>query len=85
MHQLVRHSPEFRERWEAQEVRDHADGAKLIVNPLVGELELTYEALSPPREPELLLCLYSAPKGSPTAARLRRLAELTEDRGPVAV
>jgi hypothetical protein len=67
-------SPEFRRLWAAQDVQDRDHGVKRIMNPEVGELVLTFEALTLPTEPHQWLCTYTAPRGSDTEQKLRRLA-----------
>lgn len=67
-------SEEFRRLWDAQDVRDRDHGVKRLVHPEVGELVLTYEAFNLPTDPLQRLCTYTAPKGSETEAKLRRLA-----------
>lgn len=76
IHRLHTDNADFRRAWEAQRVGEQSHGRKLIVNPHVGELEITYQAFAIPVAPELRLCVYTAPAGSVTAERLRRLAEL---------
>ncbi|MFC4530003.1 helix-turn-helix domain-containing protein [Sphaerisporangium dianthi] len=68
-------SEEFRRLWEAHAVRERSQGTKRVLNPQVGELELTYEAFSLPNDPGQRLCTYTAPKGSETEKRLRALAD----------
>jgi hypothetical protein len=50
-----------------------------INHPLVGELDLPYETLALPGEPDLLLVNYLADVGSPTEERLALLASWTAD------
>ncbi|MET8140776.1 helix-turn-helix transcriptional regulator [Sphaerisporangium sp. NPDC005288] len=73
--ELREQSEEFRHYWDVQAVRERTQGIKRILHPQVGELVLTYEAFSLPTDPGQRLCTYTAPKGSPTAAKLRTLAE----------
>ncbi|WP_315987601.1 XRE family transcriptional regulator [Actinomadura sp. HBU206391] len=73
--ELRESSEEFRHYWEAQSVLDRNHGTKRILNPEVGELVLTYEALSLPADAGQRLCTYTAPKGSVTEKRLRALTE----------
>jgi len=46
-----------------------------VKHPLVGELELSFEALELSGDPGLSLLTYSAAPGSRSEARLRELAE----------
>ncbi|MGF1431183.1 helix-turn-helix transcriptional regulator [Kitasatospora sp. LaBMicrA B282] len=67
-------SQEFRRLWADHQVREKTWGVKLIRHPLVGELELAYETLALPGDPDQLLVGYTAVPGSPTAERLALLA-----------
>lgn len=67
-------SEEFRMRWAAHNVRFHRTGRKRIHHPVVGELELSYEALELPASPGLTMFAYTAEPGSPSEERLRLLA-----------
>ena len=67
-------SPEFRRMWEAQDVRASDHGIKRTMHPEVGELVLTFEVFTLPTDPQQRLCTYTAPRGSESEQRLRRLA-----------
>jgi transcriptional regulator with XRE-family HTH domain len=69
--------PDFRELWAAHEVWTVPHGTMRLTHPVVGSLELAYEALPVPDAPEQVLITYSAEPGSSTAAAL---AELAADR-----
>src|SRR5215217_4240073 len=43
--ELSTRSEEFRSRWAAHNVRFHRTGAKRLHHPLLGDLDLTYEAM----------------------------------------
>ncbi|MQY28861.1 helix-turn-helix domain-containing protein [Nocardia aurantia] len=73
--ELATRSDEFRTRWAAHNVRFHRTGRKRLHHRIVGELELTYEALELPADPGLTLFAYTAEPGTPSAERLRLLAE----------
>ena len=67
----------------------HGAGTKRFEHPVVGELTLAYEELAITAEPGLVLMVYTAEPGSPSAERLRLLASWaatteTADRGPSA-
>ena len=47
--ELSTRSEDFRHRWGAHDVRYHRTGRKRFHHPLVGNLELDYEALRAPR------------------------------------
>ncbi|MEC3913450.1 helix-turn-helix transcriptional regulator [Nocardia sp. CDC160] len=73
--ELSARSPDFRRHWAAHPVKEKTFGAKLIQHPEVGRLELGYETLVLPGDPDQLLVLYTAAPDSPAAAALARLAE----------
>jgi transcriptional regulator with XRE-family HTH domain len=64
----------FRQRWASQDVRLHRSGRKRVHHPVVGQLELDVESLELPDEPNLLLNVYTAAAGTPTADGLALLA-----------
>jgi transcriptional regulator with XRE-family HTH domain len=72
--ELSTRSEDFRTRWAAQNVRFHRTGLKRIHHPVVGELELSYEAMELPANPGWTLFSYTAEPNSPTDERLRLLA-----------
>jgi hypothetical protein len=55
-------------------VRTHGAGTKRFHHPVVGELTLAYDELAIAAEPGLVLLVYTAEPGSPSAERLRLLA-----------
>lgn len=67
-------SADFRERWATHNVRLHAAGAKSFRHPVVGDLDLTYEALDLSADLGLNLTIYTATAGSRSDDRLRLLA-----------
>jgi MmyB-like transcription regulator ligand binding domain len=67
-------SEEFRSRWAAHNVRFHRTGRKVIRHPVVGTLDLDFEAMELPAHPGLTLLAYTAAAGTPTADSLRMLA-----------
>jgi transcriptional regulator with XRE-family HTH domain len=67
----------FRALWAAHDVKEKTFGRKLINHPLVGELELRYETLALPGDPDQLVVTYLAEAGSTTAERLGLLASWT--------
>jgi transcriptional regulator with XRE-family HTH domain len=72
--ELSTHSEVFRSRWAAHNVRFHRTGRKTIHHPVVGVLDLDFEAMEFPAHPGLTLLIYTAPAGTPTADSLRMLA-----------
>lgn len=72
--ELVTRSDDFRIRWGAHEVRLHHTGVKTFQHPIVGRLELGFEAMPMPADPGLTLTAYSAEPGTPASDALRVLA-----------
>jgi transcriptional regulator with XRE-family HTH domain len=80
--ELSTRSETFRRLWGAHNVRTHGTGSKRFHHPDVGELVLAYEELAITAEPGLVLLVYTAEPGSPSAERLRLLASLAAERSP---
>ncbi len=74
--ELSTRSDLFRSRWAAHNVRFHRTGRKQLRHPVVGELDLTYEAMELPGEPKLTVLVYTAEPVSETQQALDRLASL---------
>ncbi|MGC4937664.1 helix-turn-helix transcriptional regulator [Kribbella sp. DT2] len=72
--ELSTRSEEFRTRWAAHNVRFHRTGLKRLHHPVVGNLDLTFEALEFPAHPGLTLLVYTAPADTPTADALKLLS-----------
>jgi transcriptional regulator with XRE-family HTH domain len=75
--ELSTRSEVFRRLWSAHDVRTHGTGTKRFNHPVVGELTLAYEELAVTAEPGLVLMVYTAEPGSPSAERLQLLASWT--------
>lgn len=72
--ELSTRSERFRTLWAAHNVRYHRTGVKRLRHPIVGDLELTYEAFELPADPGLSLATYTAEPGTTSADALRMLA-----------
>jgi hypothetical protein len=72
--ELSTRSENFRARWAAHNVRFHRTGHKKLHHPVVGDLDLSFEAMELPSRPGLTMLVYTAPKDSPTADSLTLLA-----------
>ncbi|MEN3360050.1 MAG: hypothetical protein V7637_4032 [Mycobacteriales bacterium] len=72
--ELATRSEEFRTRWAAHDVRLHRSGVKHFHHPVVGDLDLDFDALELPAERGLTLTAYSAEPGSPSHDALTLLA-----------
>lgn len=74
--ELVTRSDAFRHRWAKHDVRHHRDGLKRIRHPVVGDLELSYEAMDLPANPDWFMFAYTAEPHSPTEERLKLLGSV---------
>ncbi|GAA1956962.1 helix-turn-helix transcriptional regulator [Catenulispora subtropica] len=72
--ELSTRSEDFRTRWAAHNVRFHRTGHKRLHHPVVGALDLNFEAMEFPAHPGLTLLVYTAPAETPAADSLRLLA-----------
>jgi transcriptional regulator with XRE-family HTH domain len=72
--ELVTRSDDFRTRWAAHNVRLHHTGVKHFQHPVVGRLDLAFEAMPLPADPGLTMTAYSAQTGTPSSDALRLLA-----------
>jgi hypothetical protein len=80
--ELSTRSETFRTLWDSHDVRTHGTGTKRFNHPDVGELVLVYEELAVTAEPGLVLLIYTAEPGSPSAERLQLLASLAAEQTP---
>jgi hypothetical protein len=72
--ELSTRSETFRTRWAAHNVRFHRAGIKQLHHSVVGDLELTYEAMQLTSDPELTFLAYTAEPNSASADALKVLA-----------
>lgn len=82
--ELVTRSDEFRTRWARHGVQFHRLGIKRIHHPLVGDLELDYEAMDLPADPDWFFFGHTAEPGSATEERLGLLGSLVASSGDLA-
>jgi hypothetical protein len=68
-------SDDFRGRWVAHNVRHHYSGRMHYRHPVIGEIELLFEAMPVGQMPGLTLAVYPAQPGSAAAESLEALAE----------
>ena len=78
--ELSTQSEVFRQHWASQNVKFHRSGRKRIRHPVVGELDLNFEAMEMPADPSLQLNIYTADPGTPTADGLKLLASWAATR-----
>ena len=82
--ELSTRSEDFRQRWAAHNVRFHRAGAKKLHHPVVGDLELNFEAMEFPSDPGLTFLVYTAVPGSPSADALKLLASWSSTQAQAA-
>lgn len=75
--ELHHDSDEFRTRWANHDVRHHYSGRKRYHHPLVGDIELLFEAMPIGPDQTLTLMVYPAAPDSPAQHALRLLASWT--------
>ena len=79
--ELSTRSEDFRTRWAAHNVRFHRTGHKRLCHPIVGHLDLNFEAMDLSSQPGLTLLVYTAPPRSPAADGLALLASWAATAG----
>ena len=80
--ELATRSDAFRVRWAAHDVRLHRSGVKHFHHPVVGTVELSFEAMDLPADPGLTITAYTAEPGSPSEDALRLLASWAATAAP---
>lgn len=79
--ELATRSDAFTERWGKHDVRLHRTATKRLHSAVVGDLELTGDALDVPGE-DLTLIVYTAPVGSPAQEKLDFLTRWADQPHP---
>jgi transcriptional regulator with XRE-family HTH domain len=72
--ELSARSEDFRRHWATHNVRLHYKGEKRFNHPVVGELELSYNRIDVPADPELMIVAYTAEPASRSQESLSLLA-----------
>jgi hypothetical protein len=72
------HSEEFRRYWSDHKVHQRTTGTKDYHHPLVGDLTITYQALTPADDPDQTLFIYDTEPGGPSETSLHLLAQWNE-------
>ena len=75
--ELSTRSDVFRRLWAAHNVRFHRTGTKRLHHPVVGEMELSFEAMALVADPGLAVNVYTVEPGSRSAEALQLLASWT--------
>ncbi len=83
--ELREHSAEFDQWWEQHRVHQRTHGTKRLRHPLVGDLTVEYESLTPPGDPDTTLFVYTTEAGSPSRRAMDLLASWTGSGRPVPV
>jgi transcriptional regulator with XRE-family HTH domain len=76
--ELLAGSPTFARSWERLEVFEKSSGRKVLDHPLVGRLELAYEAFEIAPGSGQTLLVYTAEPDSPTAHAIEELARIAD-------
>jgi transcriptional regulator with XRE-family HTH domain len=72
--QLVAVSVEFRDAWAEHRIKDKTHGRYVYRHPVVGQVDLGFETLRLPDDPDQALIAHTVEEGSPSETRLRLLA-----------
>jgi transcriptional regulator with XRE-family HTH domain len=72
--ELSTRSEPFRTWWATHNVRLHNNATKLMRHPVVGDIEVTGQALTVPADPGLTIIAYTVEPASPSSEALRMLA-----------
>jgi transcriptional regulator with XRE-family HTH domain len=75
--ELSTRSEDFRRRWAAHDVRYHRTGRKRFHHPLIGDVELDYEAFELPGDPGQRINIYTAAPDTTAEEALHLLASWT--------
>lgn len=71
--ELATRSEVFRELWARHDVSFHRSGRKRLHHPAVGVLDLEFEGMELPSDPDLTLLVYAVQPGTATADKLQLL------------
>ena len=80
--ELAVNSEHFRQWWAGHRVASRSAGTVRLHHTLIGDLELNFETLSLPDDPDQLLRVYSAKVGSPSSDALTLLSSFGEVAAP---
>ncbi|WP_308250393.1 helix-turn-helix transcriptional regulator [Sphaerisporangium fuscum] len=76
-------SPDFQEAWAEHKLKDKTHGRYVYLHPVVGRLDLGFETLRLPDDPDQALIAHTVGEGSPSETALRLLATWAESLAPV--
>ncbi|MEJ3750756.1 helix-turn-helix transcriptional regulator [Actinomycetes bacterium KLBMP 9797] len=77
--ELSSDSPEFRDAWAEHRLKDKTHGRYVYRHPVVGELDLGFETLRLPDDPDQALITHTVEDGSPSQTALQLLAAWAHD------
>lgn len=77
--ELNQASEEFRNRWNTHDVHRHSTGVKSMNHPIVGRLDLPYENMLLPADPDLSMMTYNPAPGTPAHDALQLLRIAAQD------
>jgi len=80
--ELAVNSEQFRQWWAGHRVASRSAGIVRLHHPTVGDLELNFESLALPDDPDQVLRVYSAKPGSPSSDALALLGSLGAGEAP---
>ncbi|WP_045732095.1 helix-turn-helix transcriptional regulator [Pseudarthrobacter chlorophenolicus] len=80
--ELAVNSEQFRQWWAGHRVARRSAGIVRLHHPTVGDLELNFESLALPDDPDQMLRVYSAKPGSPSSDALALLGSLGAGEAP---
>jgi transcriptional regulator with XRE-family HTH domain len=72
--ELAMNSENFRRWWADHRVVERSHGTKRMHHPVVGDLEIHYEAMNLPGDPDQTLFVYTTRAGSPSRDAMRLLS-----------
>ena len=72
--ELAMQSDDFRRWWADHRVVERSHGTKRMRHPVVGDLEIRYEAMNLPGDPDQTLFVYTTRSGSPSYDAMRLLS-----------
>ncbi|RJO73714.1 XRE family transcriptional regulator [Nocardia panacis] len=81
--ELSAHSAAFRTTWGEHRLQDKTHGRYIYRHPVVGEVDLGFETLRLPDDPDQALIAHTVEQGSPSHTALRLLASWAEETRPV--
>jgi transcriptional regulator with XRE-family HTH domain len=80
--ELATRSEQFRTRWAGHDVRSYRSGVQPFHHPVVGDLDLAFDALEVPADSGQTIVAYTAQPGSPSEEKLNLLASWSATPDP---